>query len=157
DGVAERTGLLASRILRDRLAVVDELLGRATARLRDELRRVALVVLLQDLEDAARVLQRVVLLRRLAVLEGGAVTAVACLLALRREALLTLTGRTVDDHAGIAPRGRVVLVLLGIPAAEEPVEILGVAVPLVDDHRRVRVALDVVLEVQVVLEDVVDD
>ena len=77
DGVAERTGLLASRVLRDRLAVVDELLGRATARLRDELRRVALVVLLQDLEDAARVLQRVVLLRRLAVLEGGAVTAVA--------------------------------------------------------------------------------
>ena len=44
-----------------------------------------------------------------------------------------------------------------IPAGEEPVEVLGVGERLVDDHGRVRVVLDVLLEVEVVLEDVVDD
>src|SRR5919204_3611498 len=80
DGVAEGARPIASRVVADRLAVVEELLDRATARLRDELRCVARVVLLQELEDASRVLERLVLGRRLAVLQAAAVAAVARLL-----------------------------------------------------------------------------
>ena len=77
DRVAEGAGALAARRLADRLAVVHELLDRAAARLGHELGRVAREVLLQELEDTARMLEGRVLLRRLAVLEPAAVAAVA--------------------------------------------------------------------------------
>src|SRR5438270_19129 len=66
-------------------------------------------------------------------------------------------GRTVHLHPLVHPRPYVVLALLRVPAREEAVELLGVGETRVDDHRRVRVVLDVLAEVQLVLEDVVDD
>src|SRR5262245_23939268 len=83
--------------------------------------------------------------------------AVPRLLALRREPLLSLPGRAVDVDAGVLPALELVLPLLGIPAREEAVEVLGVLEVLVDDDRRVGVVDDVVAEPALALEDVVDD
>src|SRR6185503_13052937 len=80
------------------------------------------------------------------------------LLALRRlEALLALARGAVHLHPFVHPLAHVVFALLWVPAREEPVELLGVRELLADDHRRVRVVLDVLLEVEIVLEDVVRD
>src|SRR5262249_31999860 len=106
--------------------------------------------------DAPRMLERRVLLRRLAVLERRAVAAVPGRLAQVRPHL-ALAGRAVDGHAGVLP-GRVLVVgLLVLPAGEEAVQLLGVLEALVDDHRRVRVVHDVIADLAPVLEDVVDD
>src|SRR2546423_9314815 len=127
DGVAERARPIAPRVRDQRLAYLDEVVDGAAARLGDELRRVALVMPLEDLQDAARVLHRGILGGRLAVVEPAAVPAVARRLALRRlEALLALAGRAVDLHALVHPAFDAVLALLGIPAGEEAVEVLGV-------------------------------
>src|SRR5207302_10770816 len=89
--------------------------------------------------------------------QAAAVTAVPGLRTAGPEALLALPRRAVRLHPGVLPARRVVLALLRVPAGEKPVEILGVDEVLVDDHRRVREVLDVLLEVALVLEDVVDD
>ena len=60
DRVDERAGALATRVVAELLRDQQELLDGAAARVGDELRRVARVVALEDLEDAARMLQRVV-------------------------------------------------------------------------------------------------
>src|SRR5579871_984284 len=151
DGVDERAGALPAGVLRERLRHLDEVVDRAAARLRDELRRVPRVVPLEDLEDAARMHKRRVLRRRLAVREPFAAAAVTGLLAGRRAA------RAGDLHPLVHPALDLVLPGLGVPAGEEAVRVLGVDEALVDDHRRVRVALDVVAELEVVLEDVVRD
>src|SRR5205807_1254745 len=65
DGVHDRARPIASRVGAQCLRDGRELLRRAAARLGDELRRVARKVTLEDLEDAARMLQRLVLLGRL--------------------------------------------------------------------------------------------
>src|SRR5205823_3387046 len=49
------------------------------------------------------------------------------------------------------------LSLLFVPAAEDALEVFGVLEVFADDRRRVRVRLDVLLEVAVVLDDVVDE
>src|SRR5213076_2833708 len=82
DGVREGARALATGVVAHLLAVPEELLDRASARLCDELGRVAGVVPLQDLEDAARVLERLVFLRRLAMVQMGAAAALTDLLAL---------------------------------------------------------------------------
>src|SRR5437762_575836 len=76
DRVTERAGPLAARVGDEGLADLEEVVDRATARLRDELGRVARVVTLEDLEDAPRVLHLRVLLGRLPVVEAAAVAAV---------------------------------------------------------------------------------
>jgi hypothetical protein len=63
----------------------------------------------------------------------------------------------VDVDSGVLPRRDVVLPLFGIPAREEAAVVLGVGEALVHDHRRVRVAADVLVEPALVCEDVVDD
>src|SRR5438874_1322048 len=60
-------------------------------------------------------------------------------------------------HPFVLPGRVVVLLLLRIPAGKEAVEVLCVLELLVDDHRRVRERLDVLVEPALVLEDVVDD
>ena len=130
DGVAERAGPLAARSSRraSRRRARNSS-TRAAARVGDELRRVARVVALQDLEDAARVLQRVVLSGGFAVREAAAVRRRGRLLALRvrrLEALLALAGGAVHLRARVLPGRHVVLALLGVPAGEEAVVVLGV-------------------------------
>src|SRR5436189_3230004 len=78
------------------------------------------------------------------------------LLALRA-ALRPLAGGLLDRHARVVPGRGVVDPRLRIETLEESVEVLGVAEALVDDHRRVGVVLDVLVEPALVLEDVVDD
>ena len=64
DGIAEGGGALASGVRRDRLGDAQEDVLWRAADLLDQLRRVAREVALEDLEDAARVLERLVAWRR---------------------------------------------------------------------------------------------
>src|SRR5207248_9298226 len=114
-------------------------------------------MLLQELEDAAWMLEVGILRRRLAVPEAAARAAVAGLVAARAEALFARARGAVRLHPFVLPRRRVVVVLLRVPAREEAVEVLSIGERVLDDHRRVRVVLDVLLEPEVVLEDVVHD
>jgi hypothetical protein len=67
DGVTERACLLAAGVTRECFGHVNEVVDAAPAHIGDELGRVALIVPLQDLEDAARVMERLVFGRRLAM------------------------------------------------------------------------------------------
>src|SRR5581483_11283645 len=126
DGVDERARPLASGVLAEGLCDGEEVVDAAAARIGDELGGVPGVVALEDLEDALRVRQRRVLLGRLAVAERSPVTAVAGLLALRREALLALAGGTLRLHAAVLPLAGVVPALLRVPPGEQAVEVLRV-------------------------------
>src|SRR5581483_1788632 len=150
DRVGECAGAFGSRVPTERLRDVEEVADAAAARLRDELRRVAGEMALEDLEDAPWVLQRQVFLGRLALLGHRAAAAVSRLLALRELALL-------DRGALVLPLRGVVRALRGIRAGEEPVEVLGVRELVRDDRGCVRVVLHVLVEPALVLEDVVDD
>src|SRR6185437_4149334 len=110
DRVAERGGALAAGVVAQRLRHHAELVAGNAADLLDELRRVAGVVAAQQLVHAPRMLERGILLGRLAVLERRAMAAVARRLALVR-AHLALSRRAVDGHAGVLP-GRVLVVCL---------------------------------------------
>jgi hypothetical protein len=126
DRVAERAGALRPGCVAHRLAVVEELLDRAAARLRDELGCVAPEVLPEQLEHAPLVPERLVELGRLGVLD----------------ARLALPRRGVDLPTRVLPRLRL---------GEEAVELLDVAEVLAHEHGRVRVPDDVVAEVALVL------
>src|SRR5581483_4044362 len=106
-----------ARAVADRARDVQELLDAAAARVGDELGRVARVVALQDLEHAARVLQRVVGFRRVAVREPAAVASMRLLALHARslEALFALAGRSVHRYACVLPRRHVVLALIRVP------------------------------------------
>src|SRR5262249_31579898 len=123
DRVDERRGALAAGVPAKRLGHAHEVLGRAAADLGDDLGRVPAIVLLQELEDAARVSERRIRLRRVTVLERATVRAVAGLLAGRRPQLALSCGG-VDAQAGVLPRRRVIRARLRVPAGEEAVEIL---------------------------------
>src|SRR5204863_6609104 len=69
DGVGEGARALAPGVLAERLGDGEELLDAAATCVRDELGRVAGVVALEDLEDAAGMRQRRILGRRLALLQ----------------------------------------------------------------------------------------
>jgi hypothetical protein len=101
-------------------------------------------VALQDLEDAARVLQRLVLLRRLAVAEAAAVAAVPDCSPFALEPLRCPARRAL--HARVLPRRRVVLAFSGSQPEKRPSRSSVSGEVLVDDHRRVRVVLDVLVE-----------
>ena len=144
----------------------------------DHLRRVAGEVALQDLEDAARVLQGGVAwparLRSQAVIScrvpacelGPESSAWPCMPSScsmhpvhRRRAGPRLLFRLLR-RAGVAPVALARVVVAGLPvaavAAEQPVEVLGVPEPLLTMVGRVGVVEDVLLEPAVVGEDVVD-
>src|SRR5438067_1083719 len=151
DRVAEGAGALAARVPAQLLGDADDQIGRDAADLADELRRVARIVPAQDLVDAARVLQRLV-----ALYLRHALAADLAFRSAGNDLLVTGSrNRSVDPF--VLPRGGVVLALLLVPAAEQAAQILGVLVILADDHRRVRVVDDVLLERAVVGENVVDD
>src|SRR5207249_3192686 len=99
--------------------------------LRDQLRRVAAIMLLQELENAARVPERLIFLRRLAVAEAAAVAAVAGLFTAGRRALLALARCPVHLHPRVPPARRIVSAFLRVPAGEEAVEVLRVGELLV--------------------------
>src|SRR5205823_6150342 len=73
DGVHERGRTLAARVRAQRLGDLEEGGSRDAAGLLDHLRRVAAEVPLQELEDAARVLERVVDVGRLSTREAAPV------------------------------------------------------------------------------------
>jgi hypothetical protein len=154
DRVGEGGGPIPARVVAHRIAdPQEEVLGDA-AHLLNHLRGVAGVVPLQDLEDAAGVLEGLVHLRGLAVLEGAALRVVGLLAG--RPALLAPSGRALSLHALVLPGRRIVGARLGIPAGEDAVEVLRVRESLAHDDGRVGVSLDVFVEPPPVLEDVVD-
>ena len=156
DGVDDRAGALPPGVVAHRLGDLEELLGRAAADLGHQLGCVAAEVSLEDLEDAALVLQRLVFFRGLAMRETTGLRSVSGLLALRA-AFGTLPCGLLFGHPRVMPGARVVDPLVLVEAREEPVEILGVTEPLVDDHRCVRITLDVLVEPALVLDDVAND
>src|SRR4029079_2966346 len=126
-----------------------------SADLLDLLRGVAAEVALEELEDAAGVLEVHVHLRWVAVLERAALGAVGALAEDR--ALLALAAGGEDVHPRVLPRLDVIGVRLRVPAAEQPAEVLGGGELAGDDRGRVGVVLDVLAELAAVREDVVDD
>ena len=129
-----------------RLGDLEEVLARRPAHALHHLGRVARVVFLQELEDTARMLQRRIDVRRQPVDErllfGGlrGVARVRDLFAARYRAAHAASGGAVHRHALVLPARQIVLVRIGLEAGEDAVEIVGVAVPFVDDHGRIRVA-----------------
>ena len=125
DRVAERARPLAAGVLRERLGDREEVLDGAAARLGDELGRVALVVPLQELEDAARMLSVGILGRRLAVASAAAVPAVPdCVpFGSSRSRLPAAPCVSIPSYC---QRRVSYFACLGIPAGEEAVEVLGV-------------------------------
>src|SRR5205085_10327876 len=116
DRVTDGARALAPGVACERLRDREEVLDGAAARVGHELGRVPLVMLLQELEDAAWMLEVGDLGRRLAVPEADARAAVPGLVAARAEALFALTCRAVRLHPLVLPRRRVVVVLLRVPA-----------------------------------------
>ena len=117
----------------------------------DHLGRVAGEVALEHLEDAARVLQREVALQR-ALEHAG-----ARLLVERLGGVLARAGRRRDLAALVHPARAVVHPRLGVVAAEDAAEVLGVLEVLAHQRGGVRVVLDVLLEVGLGLQHVVDE
>src|SRR5829696_4507268 len=152
DSVAERSRPLGRGVLADGLGDLQERLPRRAADPLDHLRRVFGEVALEELKDAALVLEgrvgraRLVLVRRR--LPAGA---------LADEAALTpADGGVVYGRALVAPARWVVLPTLLVPAGEQArgvsvLELLG------DEGCGVGVVDDVVPEVPLVLDDVVDE
>jgi hypothetical protein len=154
--IDERRGALAAGVRAQGLGHRDDVLGAAAADLGHELRRIAPEVLLQELVDAAWMLERRVLLGRLAVPELGAA---ASLLGGVPDggALLAVTCRSKDLHPLVLPARVVVAARDRVPPREESVQVLSVLECLVDDHGRVRVVDHVFPKLEAVLEDVVHD
>src|SRR5207302_7433767 len=140
DGVDERPGALRPGALAERLGDAEEEVAGDPAGLLHELGRVAPVVPAQQLEDTARMLEAPVLGRlrtleldasRAGPLSGGVAV------------VLTLTGRRGHLHPLVRPGPGRVRALLRVEAAEDAVEVLGVAEVLADDGRGVGVIDDV--------------
>ena len=162
DAVDQRGGPLPAGVLRPRPADREEVLLGDAADLLDDLGGVAGVVPLEDLEDAHRVLQRLVARRLRADLHAVRLV----LHAARGVALLGgvagVVGLGAPEILVVVllrelPARRVVRPRLGVEAGEQPVEVVDVLELVADDVRRVGVADDVLAEVQLVLQDVVDD
>src|SRR5918994_1614888 len=152
DRVAERRGLLPPRILGQGPGYLEESLLRGAADLLDHLGRVPGEVALEDLEHAARVLQRHVGRPRHT---GMHLPALSLTGLAHYASLAPPDGGVIDRVSLVTPARRVVLFALLVPAGEQArgvglLEVLG------DYGGRVGVDLDVLLEILLVLEDVVD-
>src|SRR5918993_3849744 len=143
DRVAERRGLLPPRVLGQDPGYLEESLLRGAADLLDHLRRVPGEVTLEDLEHAARVLERHI---RRAWHTGGHLPALA-LAGLAHDASLAPPDRGVIYGVSlVTPARRIVQFAIFVPTGEQArgvgfLEILGY------DRGRVGVDLDVLLEV----------
>ncbi len=132
DGVAEGGGALAAAVAGQRVGDLRELLGLDAADLLHHLRGVAREVPLEDLEDAARVLQRLVAVA-LPVHRRAAGAVRLGLRGLVRAAWrVPLASGSRGSSAArplgrlVAPGRRVVVPGLRVEAGEQPVEVLGV-------------------------------
>src|SRR5215204_5331256 len=152
DRVAQRRGLLPSRVLGQGPGYLEESLLRGAADLLDHLGRVPGEVALEDLEHAARVLQRHVGRARHA---GMHLPALALAGLANDASLAPPDGGVIDRVALVTPARGVVLFALLVPAGEQARGV-GILEVVGDDRGRVGVDLDVLLEVLLVLEDVVD-
>src|SRR5215207_3182452 len=152
DRVAQRRGLLPSRVLGQGPGYLEESLLRGAADLLDHLGRVPGEVTLEYLEHAARVLQRHIGRAR----HTGRHLPALALAGLAHDASLAPPdGSVIDGVSLVTPARGVVLFAVFVPAGEQSrgvglLEVLG------DYGGRVGVNLDVLLEVLLVLEDVVD-
>ncbi len=154
DAVHERRRALAPGVLDEQLADLREDVLRHAAHPFDRLRRVAGVVALEDLPDAARVLQRRIefwLFARCVVIAA---------LTLARERfdialLVALPGRGGDERILVLPARRVVSALLLVEPREQPIG-ADVLELLADDRRRVGVGEHVLAEVRFGAQHVVD-
>src|ERR687897_3646262 len=152
DRVAQRRGLLPSRVLGQGPGYLEESLLRGAADLLDHLGRVPGEVALEDLEHAARVLQRHVGRPRHT---GMHLPALSLTGLAHYASLAPPDGGVIDRVSLVTPARRVVQFAIFVPTGEQArgvgfLEILGY------DRGRVGVDLDVFLEVLLVLEDVVD-
>src|SRR5581483_7231227 len=145
DCVTDRAGLLAARSAGEDVRDLEELLARNAAVALHHLRRVAREMALQHLEDAARVLQRLIANRLVDVLRFA-----AAVLAMPAAGL----GNVLALRALVEPG--VSVVLPAIESAEESAEIFGVLEVLSQDRRRVRIANDILAELALVGQHVVD-
>src|SRR5829696_1361869 len=148
--VAQRRGLLPSRVLGQGPGYLEESLLRGAADLLDHLGRVPGEVALEDLEHAARVLQRHVGRARHAGMHLPALAGLA-----NDASLAPPDGSVIDRVSLVTPARRIVLFALLVPSGEQARGV-GVLEVVGDDRGRVGVDLDVLLEVLLVLEDVVD-
>src|SRR5918992_4467278 len=152
DRVAQRRGLLPPRVLGQGPCYLEESLLRGAADLLDHLGCVAGEVALEDLEHAARVLQRHVSRAR----HTGMHLPALALAGLANDASLAPPdGSVIDRVALVTPARGVVLFALLVPAGEQARGV-GILEVLGNDRGRVGVDLDVLFEVLLVLEDVVD-
>src|SRR5918992_2919243 len=152
DRVAQRRGLLPPRVLGQGPCYLEESLLRGAADLLDHLGCVAGEVALEDLEHAARVLQRHVSRAR----HTGMHLPALALAGLANDASLAPPdGSVIDRVALVTPARGAVLFALLVPAGEQT-RGLGILEVLGNDRGRVGVDLDVLFEVLLVLEDVVD-
>ena len=156
DRVAERRRALAARVVAQRLGHLEELLARDAADLLDHLRRVAGEVALEDLEDAARVLQRRVLVGRLAVRELAAVRAVR-LLARVAAARVAGGGAATSMPSYCHVRRRRSCPFSASKPLNRPSRSSVSRKSSATIAGRVRVVHDVLAELALVLEDVVDE
>ena len=120
DGVGERGGPFAPAVAHDRLGDLQPRLLRRPAHALDHLRRVASEVPAQDVEDAARVLQR----------------------RIRHDASVAVSFEGPSRH--------VVAAILRVVSGKKTVEVLCATIRFVDDVRCVGIDGDVLLKVQVV-------
>ena len=148
-GVGEAGSFLPPRVLADRLADLQEKLLAYAGNVLDHLRGVAGVVLFQELEHAAGMLERRVHLGRVAALQAASLGVVGLLAG--GPALLPLAGGARRLHTRVLPGRGVVGAGFRVPAGEHAVQIFGVLEILVYYYRGVRVVDDVLLEVAVVL------
>ncbi len=151
EGVAEGAGALAPAVGTECFGDLQENGLRGAADLLHHLRRVAREVLLEQLKDAARMLQRLVARRR----------------SLRHTLIAPAIGldclcRMVDGGWGnllalIAPAGGIVAFSNRVIAGEDAAEVFGVTEVFVDERRGVSIAHDVLFEVPLMVEHVLDE
>ena len=150
NGVTDRRGFVPSRRQREDLGDFEKLFFRNSAQLLDKLRRVPRKVTLQNLKDAPRMLQRVILLRLVQLLRFSAAI-------LFLSAAFDRMSRFAFFRLGtfVQPGGRVVF--LPIPSGEESAEILGIFEIGSKEGRCVRVVNDVLAEKSIIDDRVVDE
>ncbi len=146
DGIAKSARPVASRVVAEGFGDLQEPVARSPADLFHHLRRVALEMALQNLEDAHRVLQRKIVTPR--ARHRGA-------LRVRLAGVSgTLSRGRLIERVFVHPRIEVVFGVLFSPARKKPVQVLCIAEVVVDDGRRVGVVEDVLPEVPFILDDV---
>jgi len=163
DRIGDRARSLAPRVDTQCLGDADELLLRCAADALDHLGRVPAKVLLEQLKDAAWMLQRAVDMWRLAIYELlifcllRRVSGMSNLFAAADRRPHAPPSRAAHLHVLVLPAGEVVTVGFGFEAGEHASRVVRVGEAFVDDDRRIRIMLDVFVEPAAVFQDVMND